>query len=161
MKPALLVALFVAALIASPARAEGTNDARVDAALIGLGLNYKVDSDGDAKLIMGDLKQGRSQVVFVNSRTSILGEYDSRKVWSVAYLSDTPFPDDMVRSMMENNPKYKLGSLGITKVGEKYAAIFTVQIPANADKKIMHAAISATAQTADDIEHELGDKDDL
>ncbi len=161
MKTSALVALFIAALIAAPAQAEGTNDARIDAVLISLGINYKVDGDGDAKLVMGDLDKGRSQALFINSRTSILSEYDSRKVWSVAYLSDTPLPDDKLRAMMENNPKYKLGFLGIAKVNNKYAVIFTVQIPANADKKIMYAAILAAAQTADDIEQELSDKDDM
>lgn len=130
-------------------------DARVDAALKTIGFSFKVDKDGDAKLVISGLDNDRSQVVFVNSNTAIYRDYDSRKVWSVACLSAKPFPSAKMQSFLERNAEYKIGYIGASKINSKNAIVFVVQIPADASSTVLHSAIAASARTADEIEKEL------
>lgn len=161
MKKVCLVSLLAAACISSPAMADSTKDARVDAVLKDIGYKYEVDADGDAKLTMGGLSDGRSQLLWVNANTNILSEYESRDLWTIAYLSEQPLPDEKAKMLLEKNASYKVGSWSLKKYGSRYAAVFTVQVPANADKKAVNAVIMAVALTGDAVEKELTGKDDM
>jgi len=65
-------------------------DHRVSSILDQLGLNYEVDGDGDFRLLFG-LGDGRSQLVFVDSKTYRYQGLEVRSIWSPAYKSPTPF----------------------------------------------------------------------
>ena len=161
MKKMSMIVLLVAASVAVPAMADSTKDARVDKVLSEIGLKYAADTDGDAKLTLGGLDNDRTQLMWVNADTNILSEYESRDIWTIAYLSDKPLPDDKAKMLLEKNAGYKIGSWSLKKFGSKYAAVFTAKIPANAEKTAVRAAIMAVAITGDKMELELTGKDDL
>lgn len=156
-----MITLLAMACVSASAWAESTKDARVDRVLGEIGYKYTADADGDAKLTLGGLDNGRSQLMWVNANTNILSEYESRDLWTIAYLSDKPLPDDKARVLLEKNGSYKIGSWSLRKFGAKYAAVFTAKIPANADKAAVGAAIMAVAITGDEVELDLTGKDDL
>ena len=156
-----LISFLAAACITLPAMAESTKDARVDAVLNDIGYKYLSDADGDAKLTLGGLEDGRTQLMWVNANTNILGEYESRDLWTIAYLSEKPLSDEKAKKLLEKNSSYKVGSWSLTKFGAKYAAVFTAQIPANAGKDVVSADIRAVALTGDSVEKELTGKDDM
>lgn len=162
---AVAVAFYIFTGFGKEARVEARTDSRLDARLEAtlktIGYIYKPDADGDAKLIIGGLDNDRSQVIFINTKSSAFREYESRKVWSVACLSETPFAEAQIRSMMNENLEFKIGFLSTMKWKNKFAVIFAVQIPSDADAQVLKAAIIAAAQSADEVEQKLCGKDVL
>jgi hypothetical protein len=163
MKTMNVLAVLVASSVMTSVWAgdEMTKDVRVDVVLKELKYGYDVSSAGYAKLVMGGFDGDRTQLVMVNSDTDILNEYESRKVWTVAYMSETPLSDDKVRMLMEKNGEYKLGAWSLQKVNSKYGVVYTVQIPANANARVLSGAITAVELAGDRMEHELTGKDDF
>ena len=162
---ASLVALLV---LASPAAAQvgakPTGDVRVKSLLTDLSLKFEVDADGDFRLL-NETTEGRTQLVWVLSQTTKLGEgepgaIEIREVWSIAYRSKTPFSAKIANRLLEQNAKVKLGSFQVRKMGEEYVAVFSAQIAADTDKRTLLLAILAVQSTADQLELELTEKDD-
>ncbi len=142
-------------------RADSRLDPRLEAALKSLDLTYKVDADGDAKLVISGLDKDRSQIVFINTKSTVFKGYEFRKVWSVFCLSEMPFTEAKIRSLLNKNSEYKIGYVSSMKWNEEFAAIFAVQIPSDADEQLLKTAIIATAKSADEVEQELCGKDIL
>lgn len=140
---------------------EMTKDARVDAVLKDLKYSYEVSRAGNAKVVMGGFDGDRTQMVVINGETEILGEFESRKVWTIASISETPLPDDKVRMLMEKNGDYKLGAWSLQMVNSKYGVVYTVQIPANANSRVLKGAIMAVELAGDKMERELTGKDEF
>jgi len=68
-------------------------DPRVERALKKLGMKYKVDEDGDFKLVFA-VEGNRMQVVIISSTTETLGKMEIREVWSpIAKFASTPSCD--------------------------------------------------------------------
>lgn len=157
-----LVAMVLTSTLAIADSKDGkkTKDARLDEVLNNTGLNYYVNDSGDAKITLNGFDGERSQLVVVNANTNITSEIEVRDVWSIADILSTPLSEENMKFLLEKNANYKLGAWGVKKEGDKYIVIFTVTIPANADKKILAASISAAATTADKIELKLNGKDD-
>lgn len=133
-------------------------DSRVERILTEAKLNYTVDSDGDFKLYT-QLKDGRLQTVWIISETQLVGSLEVRQVWSLGYASDSPLPEPILRELLEQNARVKLGAWQIRKMSGKYVAVFAVQVGANIDKTNLLQILSAVASTADDLEKSLSDKD--
>lgn len=162
---AFAVAIYIFVGFGKETRVEARTDSRLDprleAALKTLELTYKVDVDGDAKLLISGLDNDRSQVVFVNTKSAAFTGHEFRKVWSVACLSETPFSEAKVRSMLNENAEYKIGFVSTVKWNAEFAAIYAVQIPSDAEAQLLKTAIIATAKSADEVEQKLCGKDVL
>jgi len=161
MKTVRLLCALVSCFAVMPAFADETKDARLDAVLNKLKFSYEVTASGNAKLVMGGFDGDRTQMVMINADTEILGEYESRKVWTVAYWSESPLPEDKVRKLLQENGQYKIGAWSLQTVNSKHCAVFTVQIPANANARVLNAAVKAAELSGDGIERELTGKDDF
>lgn len=148
---------FVLLVVASPALA-GDPDPAVKAQLDSLGVKYDVDSDGDYKVTF-DLGKGRSQIVWIRSKTESYASLKVREIWSPGYkYSGTELPVKIANRLLEHSHGLILG--GWTK--QKQFAMLAVKIPVSATPKQLRDAAEAAADAADEIEQELTPgKDDL
>ena len=156
----LLPALaFATALlvVAPPARA-GDPDPAVKAQLDSLGVKYDVDDDGDYKMTF-DLGNGRSQLVWIRSKTEAYASLKVREIWSPGYkYSGTELPVKIANRLLEHSHGLILG--GWTK--QKQFAMLAVKIPVSATPQQLRDAAEAAADAADEMEKELTPgKDDL
>lgn len=141
-----------------PQKSAPAGDDRVRKALEDIPLKYKVDSDGDFRVVVG-FDDERDQLVFVNSDTVKYDEIEVRKVWSVAATSEDGFPRAKLLSLLEKNSSYKIGSWRIGKIGGKDAAIFYATIPADADGKYLNSIVALISIEADELEKEWSGDD--
>lgn len=156
MRKTLLASVLLAA-ITVPVVANAA-DAVVAKQLDALKLKYEVDKDGDYKMVF-NLGGGRTQLVWVRSKTYTYRSEQIREIWSPGYRSATDMiPANVANRMLENSNEVKLG--GWVKQGK--VGMFVVKIGTDASAETLGDAITAAARTADDIEQEFsGKKDEL
>lgn len=164
MKQIIIAAATVVILIAGNAQAQigekKKGDQRVKVLLDKANLKYKVDKDGDFRLLMG-FGDKRSQLVFITSQTSKLEHMEIREVWSVGYVSTGTIPSSVAKNLLRENARVKLGAWELVRFGGKEAGVFRAKIAAETDVKTLVETIGTVASTADEKEKELTSKDDL
>lgn len=154
MRNTLLAVLLLSAL-SGPVLA-ATADPVVARQLDSLKLKYEVDKDGDYKLVF-DLGEGRSQIVWVRSKTYTYRSDQIREIWSPGYrTSSDAIPEKVANRMLENSNEVKLG--GWVKQGK--IGMFVVKVPTSASAEELGDALKAAAHTADEIEQEFSGKKD-
>ena len=128
-------------------------DKAIEAQLKALDYKYDIDKDGDFKLVFDMDEDGkRSQMVFVRSAVEDYLGSKVREVISPGYQgSEAGFPANVANRLLDASMDSIMGAWG--KQGGM--AIFTVRIPANADKDTLDAAITAAINSADQMEAEL------
>jgi len=154
MRKTLLASVLLAA-ISVPVVASAA-DAVVGRQLDSLKLKYEVDKDGDYKMVY-DLGGGRTQLVWVRSKTYTYRSEQIREIWSPGYrsISET-IPEKIANRMLENSNEVKLG--GWVKQGR--VGMFVVKVPTDASAETLGDAITAAARTADGLEQEFSGKKD-
>ncbi len=135
-------------------------DHRIKDLLENTGLTYEVDKDGDFRLVNW-FDNERSQVIFIFSNTSRLGDMEIREIWSVGYLSDGTMPSSVAKNLLEENDNVKLGAWELARVGDLEAGVFRANIAADTDLKTLLVTLHAVSETADAKEQELMSKDVL
>lgn len=134
-------------------------DVRVKKALDNAGVKYHIDGDGDF-VVVWKLDEGRSHLVFINSRTTKLGNMELRAVWAPAFIVDEVSPNNM-RALLELNSQYKVGAWGLKKQGGKYMAFFSLDVSANSAGSALKIFTNVIATTADGIEKTVTKADKL
>lgn len=131
-------------------------DARVRKLLDELKLKYKIDKDGDFKLIL-PTTGNRTQLVFIRSKTSRYRNFEIREIFSVGYKSATDtIPADVANRLLEHSARVKMGAWE----RQKGYAIFRVKIAADTNAESLYSALKLTYLAADEIEKEFtGDAD--
>ena len=126
-------------------------DARVKALLDQIGYKYELNADGDYKLIPVETENGRSQLAYVISKTQQYGTLEIREVMSPAYLSTGPLSAVVANRLLRENSEVKFGAWRVEphNNGQKYLALFAVQIAANADAETLRLAIKSVLLVAD------------
>ncbi|MBS0194769.1 MAG: hypothetical protein JSR34_11030 [Proteobacteria bacterium] len=154
MRKTLFVALLLA-MAGMPVLA-ATSDPIVERQLDSLKLKYQVDKDGDYKLVY-DLGNGRTQLVWVRSKTYAYRSNQIREIWSPGYRSPSDaIPERVANRMLENSNDVKLG--GWVKQGK--VGMFIIKVSTDASAEELGDAIRAAASTADDLEQEFSGKKD-
>lgn len=138
--------------------AKKPSDERAKQLLDEAGLKYTVDKDGDFRLLY-EFEDGRTHLVFVNSRTSTYRTMEVREVWAVACQSDR-LPENVLRRLLEQNSELKIGAWTVVSGKEKQLAVFVVQLAADTDAKSLVTALQAVSTTADEMEEELTGEDE-
>jgi len=147
---ALLFAATGTAIAAEPDKAVGRQ-------LEKLGFNFEVDEDGDYRMVF-DLDDDRTQLVYVRSAVEEFGSHAVREVWSPGYNSATDaLPAAVANRLLEDSQDAKLGGW----VKQERVAMFVVKVDAKASADQLNDAIDAATRTADAMELELTNKDDL
>lgn len=159
-----LFALFL--LLAAPAFAQDdttatpSGDTRVRAMLDELGYQYEVDADGDFRAVFEFEGEKRSQVVYVNSRTSEYDGLEIREVWSPAVEAKGALPQKVANRLLEASFDAPLGGWQSLKQADgKVIAVFAVKLGADADAPTLKKAMNAVLSHADEMEKEFSDKD--
>ena len=159
-----LVCLFfcAGAALAQPGGGRKAGDPRVKALLDQIGYKYELTTSGDFKLIPIKTEEGRSQLVYVNSNTQQYSSLEIREVMSPAYLSTGPLSAAVANRLLRENGEVKFGAwrIEIHNNGQKYLALFAVQIAANSDAETLRLAIKSVLLVADRMEKELTGTDD-
>lgn len=161
--PTILAALFLfgsTAVFAQIGEDTVEYDERVEAALQDADYEWEIDSDGDFRAVL-EFTDDRSQVLFVNSKTSMLGQMEVREVWAVAATSKVGFSSEVMKRLLEASGSVKLGGWEINTMGEQDLAIFRAKISANTSASALKTVVRAVAITADEMEKELLGTDEL
>ncbi len=152
------VFLLSLALAIAPADTSAEPDPRVKRNLDRRNLAYEIEPNGDYKLTY-EVGDGRTQLAYVRSTELVYGSLRMREIVSISYRapSDT-FPAEVANRILEENNKAKIGAW--SKQGR--LAVFSAQVPVDADAKTLADAIEASVRLADRLERELApDKDEF
>ncbi len=157
----LLLPLFLA--VSAPSHAQAPDaaaaapDPRVEAALNGAKLGFRID-DGDYRL---DYKvdAARSQRVWVASATTALPPLEVRDVWSVAARGKGTVPADLAVHLLQENVRMVLGAWQVNQGKDEYLVVFSAQVSADADAAALREVIEVVMYSADRIEKELSGDD--
>ena len=151
-------ALFLVVLAAAtPALADtqgSTPDPRVEKLLQDAALTYSIDEDGDFRLNY-DLPDGRSQRVWVASRTSRLQTVEVRDVWSVSYRSVGQVSSELANQLLLDNAAQTLGGWQIQRSADEYLIVFSAQLAADTAVSTLVETIDAVLRVADGLERQL------
>ncbi len=151
---AMLSALFLASSVASA----GQPDMIVKAQLESKGVQFEVDSDGDFKAVYRVGETTRTQIVFIRTVTTQIGNIKLREIWSPAYKSTgADFPVEVANRLLAESNAVKIG--GWVKQGQH--AVFVAKVAADAPADQLITAIEAAVNTADAMELALTNKDDF
>jgi hypothetical protein len=139
--------------------AEPKADERVKALLDELGLKYEIDEDKDFKLVFEVGDKGRSQVVWIRSKTETYRNLEIREIMSPGFVAEKEeIPHYVAIKMLEDNRSKKMGAW--QKDG-KYG-VFVAHIAAQLDSDALNSALIFTVEAADEMEEQLtGEEDDF
>lgn len=158
----LVIATMVPAQVGEAAKKK-TPDPRVRKLLDEADMTYKVDEDGDYRLVFG-FEDDRTQLVFIFSNTEKLGDMEIREIWSVGYLAEDEEEGmtlKIAKDLLRENSRVKLGAWELGRFSGKEAGIFTAKIAAETRLKSLLITLRAVAVTADKKEEELLGTDEL
>ncbi len=129
-------------------------DGRVKRALDAAGLKYTIDSDGDFKLEF-DLDNGRTQIVFINTKTYTYDNFEIREVWSPGYQSTSQFSANVATRLLADNMDKKIGAWQTMRLNGKVTAVFAAKVAADMTAEQLRSILKAVSRSADAMEKEL------
>ncbi len=151
---------FLVGLLLSPPSLAVPPDKKVKKNLDKLGLVYEVDADNDFKMVMSDAG-GRSQLVFVSSRTFELGGMEIREVFSPGAKVGAEVSVEWAEEVLTRNYDTILGSWSIQTLGEQRILLFSAKVPADLRRRDLSVVINTVASQADDLEALLTGADEF
>lgn len=159
MLTAVVCCTFSGVALAQVGQGVATADERVKKLLDELQLKYEIDSDKDFKLVFEVGEAGRSQVVWIRSRTETYRNLEIREIMSPGYAAvDGELPHDVALKLLADNRAKKMGAW--QKDG-KYG-VFVAHVAAQLDAEGLKSALLFTVEAADEMEQQLtGDRDEF
>ena len=159
MKRALLALAAVSVLaMALPAFGAAKADPRIKAVLDKLKLTYEIDKDNDFSLPY-DLGDGRSQTVFLMSKTTKIGELEFREVASIGAMFEGDLPAGLAEKLLLQSRDSTIGSWQMEKDGNNKVLVFVAKLPLDAEPKSWVKVIEGVAGKADLLEREVSKED--
>jgi len=155
---AVLAGWLAVASAEQPAASDAV-DSRVVAALGKAGLAYTMD-EGDFRLTF-TLADGRTQRVWVASKTAKISKLEFRDVWSVAYRGQGQLPPALATRLLTENVRTVMGAWQVNQAKDEYLLVFSYPAAADADAETLQEIIEAVTLSADRMEKELTGKDDF
>ena len=134
----------------------GSPDYRVKSRLDAKGFNYKIDDEGDFRIIL-KFDNGRTQLLWVNSNTENYKGMEIREVWSTGYKGY--ISSNIMKNLLRGSQTKKLGAWGVNKDFNR--AYFTAKIPADLDRDALINTIWFVGEAADEFERDYMGGDDL
>lgn len=155
----LTTRLALIALLALAAPGAGAADPALEALLKAAEIPFKVDEDGDYRIVYEWSKDKRSQLVYVSGTTEELAGVTLYEIFSPAsVLADGAIDPALAKRLLGENATYKFGAWEIS--GKNL--YFGGKVPAGVSASQFETLVDVVAGTADDMEKELTpDKDDL
>ncbi len=120
------------------------------------GLNYKVDDDGDGRLLF-QTTEDRSQIVWIDSKKDKFSEYEDWDIFS--YVADVPEGDmsgPEATFLLKKNGTFKAGNFMIR--GTKL--MFKLEVSCDISPNALKDALVMIAHTADKYENIMNEGGD-
>jgi hypothetical protein len=134
-------------------------DPRVDAALKTAGLPF-TDDGGDFRLNY-TLPDGRTQRVWIASKTTEIADISFRDVWSVANRAKGALPAELADHLLKENVRMVMGAWQVSQGQDEYLVVFSYAIPADTSSDLLQEVIEAVTISADRMEKELTGRDEF
>ena len=157
--PLVLLACVSVAAAADDPPAEPAPDARVEATLKAAGLPFTVDG-GDFRLNY-TLPDGRTQLVWIASKTARIADTEFRDVWSVANRGKGDLPAELANHLLKENVRMVLGAWQVSQGEGEYLVVYSYAIPADTTAGFLQEVIEAVTISADRMEKELTGQDEF
>lgn len=134
-------------------------DASVDKRLDERGIKYKVDDDGDYRVVYNYEKESRTQLVFIGGGTETTGAFTVREVFSpAADISKNGIDRAKLVDVLRDSRTNKLGSWEL----DGNVLLYVIKLPDDVSAAGLEAAMDMAGTIADDMEIKLsGGKDDF
>lgn len=164
LKSLSLVAIATVSIAFSaiqPVNAAEQEDARVRATLEKAGVQFTVTDDKTFKVTV-KLKDGRTQVVLIDSETSkIKGTtMEFREIYALAYKVKGKLPAEISNKMMQQSHDKKIGAWEVIYGDNTSLAIFTAKVDAELNETNLVKIINSVGLVADTMEQEVTGKDE-
>lgn len=155
------VSVVMGALQPANAAAE-EEDGRVRAALTKAGIKFEVTNDKTFKVIV-ELKDGRTQVVLIDSNTSkIKGtNMEFREVYALAHKVEGELPAKLSNKMMKESHDKKIGAWELIQGNGTSLAVFTAKVDAELSDTNLAKIINSVGLVADTMEADISGKDEF
>ncbi|MGI8470143.1 MAG: hypothetical protein ACR2N3_17010 [Pyrinomonadaceae bacterium] len=123
-------------------------------------VKYEVnEDDGDFKITV-NTTQGRTQTVFIESKTKVYEGFEVRRISSIGYDAKGLFPIDAANILLADNARPAIGAWEINKVEKnKYIALYVAKVPTTLTYEQFFYTIGIVAGIADEREKDLMGKD--
>jgi len=154
---AVLAAAATGAAAADPPAAP-VLDPRVSAALKTAGLPFS-DDGGDFRLNY-TLPDGRTQRVWIASKTTEIAKIAFRDVWSVASRGKGTLPPELADHLLKENVRMVMGAWQVSQGQDEFLVVFSYAIPADTSSDLLQEVLEAVTISADRMEKELTGKDE-
>ena len=138
-------------------------DRRVEEVLERTGWKYEIDSDGDFRLHFR-FSDGRTQVVFVRSKTEDVDGLEVRAIWSPGIRVTGGLDQRTAIELLRENDRVEIGAwrlIDFPDFPDGCVAIFVVQIGAETDRETLMTAVRVAGLIADRKEKATTERDDL
>lgn len=159
----LLMFICFAVLSISPAVKSATvvfnqPDPRVAKALKAEEIEYRLTEGGDYEVTY-NTKGDRKQTAVIVSQAEVLYGIELRGVMSLAAMSKTRFDPNITDQLLEDNISH-FSAWGIIRIDKDFSLFSIEYVSANADGKVLKAALSSVMTQADAMEEKImkGDK---
>ena len=138
----------------------GNVDFRVRRALEMARVSYSIGSRGDFE-VKWTIEGQRTHTAYIYSQTYNHDGIEFRKVWAVGFVSNKINANNLL-SLLKLNSTYAIGAWEVENLDNgQLAAIFSVNVPANATGDYLRIVSSTVARTADGIELTATREDNL
>ncbi|MCJ7451078.1 MAG: hypothetical protein MUO39_01190 [Steroidobacteraceae bacterium] len=155
----MLMASVTASAAAEDAPEAPALDARVEATLKAASLPFTSDG-GDFRLNY-TLPDGRTQLVWISSKTTKIADTEFRDVWSVANRGQGALPAELADHLLKENVRMVLGAWQVSQGEDEYLVVFSYAIPAETTPGFLQEVIEAVTISADRMEKELTGRDEF
>lgn len=157
MQKKILTFFFLFSLGIQLAMSQSTQDVRVLENLNKLGFKYDVKDDGS---FLFTIPVGnRTQMIFINSNTSLFERMEIREVYSVIYQSNQKPNEAQLAQLLLDNSQKKLGAWEMISDNNQFFLVFTAKVAASQNESDMRATIDIVANAADAMEQLLFNAD--
>jgi hypothetical protein len=140
-----------------------SQDPRVSSALDALDIPYECDPSTGRFEVLVQLKEGRSQTVFINSATNKFLGIELREISSAALESDGSFDARTANLLLRDNSEMVHGnwSIHVKEDSSRHFAIFSMTGLASLEPDPLSSIIHCVAEVADEMEHRLSGLDEF
>jgi hypothetical protein len=156
-----ILSLTAALLVAGTALfAADAADARVSRQLDKLGLAYTTTESNNFSL-QQSLGGGRTQTVYIMSKTATYGGLEIREIWSNAGSFEAEPSAESMLELLEDNNTEKIGAWNVEASDDgSYLVYFSIKIPTYLRDKDLSSMIDFAATVADEMEAKLFNADE-
>ncbi|MDX2127451.1 MAG: hypothetical protein SFU91_00260 [Chloroherpetonaceae bacterium] len=156
----LILAIIILFTANSLISAQEGGDERIRRQLEGRGLKFSMTTTNDFKM-QYETTDGRTQLIFINSKTEKYKNFEVREIWSPAYKFTDQVPAIVANRLLSNSYDKILGGWQTHTFGGSKLASFAVKAAAELEVEDLINIIESVVKTADAMEKELSGADDL